>query len=56
MKLNILRTNPAERLLSLILLNERVREGYVINKKRETEATVIQIIRRSGNGNEKYKS
>ena len=47
MRPNILRKTPAERLLSLILLNDRVKEEYVITKKRETKNTVIQISHRS---------
>lgn len=37
---------PAERLLSLMLLNDKVKDGYLITKRLETETTVIQIIHR----------
>ena len=34
----------SERLLSLILLNEKIKDGYQVTKKLEASKTVIQII------------
>ena len=35
---------PSERLLSLILLNEKIKDAYLVTKKLEEGNTVIQLI------------
>ena len=36
--------SPSERLLSLILLNEKIKDAYLVTKKLEEGNTVIQLI------------
>jgi hypothetical protein len=43
---NIVPNTAAERLLTLLLLNEKVKEGCVIHKILEEKNTVIKIIHR----------
>lgn len=47
----------SERLLSLILLNEKVKDGYLVTKRLEDGKTVIKIIyKEEGKQSEKYVS
>ena len=49
--------NTSERLLSLILLNEKIKDGYRVTKKLEEGKTVIQIIYKGeGKRSEEYTS
>jgi hypothetical protein len=43
---NLLSKTPAERLLSLMLLKEKIQDSYLITKKLEEGKTVIHIIHR----------
>jgi hypothetical protein len=43
---NALFKNPSERLLSLLLLNENIKDSYLVTKTLEDSTTVIQIIHR----------
>jgi len=43
---NALFKTPSERLLSLLLLNENVKDSYLVTKTLEDTTTVIQIIHR----------
>ena len=47
----------SERLLALILLNEKIKDGYRVTKKLEEGKTVIQIIYKvEGKRSEEYVS
>ena len=47
----------SERLLSLILLNEKIKDGYLVTKKLEDGKTIIQIIYKiEGKRSEEYVS
>ena len=47
----------SERLLSLILLNEKIKDGYQVTKKLEDGKTIIQIIYKvEGKRSEEYVS
>jgi len=47
----------SERLLSLILLNEKIRDGYQVTKKLEDGKTIIQIrYKVEGKRSEEYVS
>ena len=47
----------SERLLALILLNEKIKDGYLVTKKLEDGKTVIQIIYKpEGKRSEEYIS
>ena len=49
--------NTSERLLSLILLNEKIKEGYRVTKKLEEGKTVIQLTcKAEGERSEEYTS
>ena len=43
---NALFKTPSERLLSLLLLNENIKDSYLVTKTLEDSTTVIQIIHR----------
>jgi len=47
----------SERLLSLILLNEKIKDGYLVTKKLEDGKTIIQIkYKVEGKPSEEYVS
>jgi hypothetical protein len=47
----------SERLLSLILLNEKIKDGYLVTKKLEDGKTIIQIkYKVEGKRSEEYVS
>jgi len=47
----------SERLLSLILLNDKIKDGYQVTKKLEDGKTIIQIIYKvEGKRSEEYVS
>jgi len=49
--------STSERLLSLILLNEKIKDGYQVTKKLEDGKTIIQIIYKvEGKRSEEYVS
>ena len=49
--------NTSDRLLSLILLNEKIKDGYRVTKKLENDKTIIRVIYKvEGKRSEEYTS